>query len=428
MFNGISEFKSVNFDFTVTYTYYHYMTQLALFFFWLGILIILYTYLGYGIVIYIISKIRSHKIPAHGSRETLPEVTVLIAAYNEEDIIVSKIANTLAMDYPPEKLSIFFVTDGSSDSTPEIVSQFSDITLFHEAARKGKIHAVNRVMRFVKTPIVIFSDANTFLNSEAIKNIVRHYADKNVGGVAGEKRIYKKESDNASGAGEGLYWKYESFLKKKDSEVYSVVGAAGELFSLRTELFEEPAENIIIEDFYLSLSIAAKGYRFVYEPTACATETASASVEEEWKRKVRISAGAFQAMLKLSHLLNPFRYGILSFQYISHRVLRWTLAPLFLPIVLLCNTWLAYQGSVFFAFALSAQIAFYSLAFLGYLNRNKNMSIKGFFVPYYFCVMNLSVYAGLLRYLKGKQTVVWEKSQRAVASSPIIGDQVIGNQ
>jgi biofilm PGA synthesis N-glycosyltransferase PgaC len=396
------------------------MTPLALSFFWLGVLIILYTYLGYGIVIYMISKIKSHKTPAPASAENLPEVTLIIAAYNEEDFIVSKIANTLALDYPVEKLSIFFVTDGSSDSTPEIVSQFSDITLFHEAARKGKIHAVNRVMHFVKTPIVIFSDANTFLNREAIKNIVRHYTDKNVGGVAGEKRIYKKEADNASGAGEGLYWKYESFLKKKDSEVYSVVGAAGELFSVRTELFEEPAENIIIEDFYLSLSIAAKGYRFVYEPEACATETASASVEEEWKRKVRISAGGFQAMIKLGHLLNPLKYGMLSFQYISHRVLRWTLAPLFLPIVLLCNIWLASQGSVFFAFTLLAQIAFYGLAFLGYLNRNKNVSIKGFFVPYYFCVMNLSVYAGLYRYLKGKQSAVWEKSQRAVASSPVI--------
>jgi cellulose synthase/poly-beta-1,6-N-acetylglucosamine synthase-like glycosyltransferase len=271
-------------------------------------------------------------------------------------------------------------------------------------------------MKWVRTPLVIFSDANTLLNREAIKNIVRHYGDKTVGGVAGEKRIFKKPEDNASGSGEGLYWKYESFLKQKDSDVYSVVGAAGELFSLRTELYKEPEENIIIEDFYLSLSIAARGFRFIYEPNAYAMETASASVAEEWKRKVRICAGGFQAMSKLKPLLNPFKHGILSFQYISHRVLRWTLAPLFLPIVFLCNLWLAVGGSVFYSLILGAQIAFYVLAFLGYLFREKNISIKGFFVPYYFAVMNLSVYAGFIRYRRGQQSVIWERAQRAAMS------------
>jgi poly-beta-1,6-N-acetyl-D-glucosamine synthase len=392
------------------------MTPFALTLFWIGILIILYTYVGYGIIIFLISKIKKHATQQKLRDRDLPEVTLVIAAYNEEQFIENKIINTLTLDYPPSKLSVFFVTDGSTDTTPDIIKRFSYIKLFHEPHRKGKIHAVNRVMKFVKTPIVIFSDANTYLNKDAIRNMVKHYADPKVGGVAGEKRIFKKEEDNASGAGEGLYWKYESFLKRKDSEVYSVVGAAGELFSVRTELYEEPAENIIIEDFYLSLSIAAKGYRFIYEPDACATETASVSVEEEWKRKVRISAGGFQAMAKLSHLLNPMKYGMLSFQYISHRVLRWTLAPLFLPIVLLCNLWLAAEGSTFYTAILLCQIAFYALAFIGYLNRNKKISIKGFFVPYYFCVMNLSVFAGFFRYLKGKQSVVWEKSQRAAVA------------
>ena len=223
----------------------------------------------------------------------------------------------------------------------------------------------------------------------------------------------KNQEDNASGSGEGFYWKYESFLKKKDAEVYSIVGAAGELFSIRTELYQEPPENIIIEDFYMSLSICAKGYRFMYEPEAYALETASASVKEEWKRKVRICAGGFQAMAKLKPLLNPFRYGILSFQYISHRVLRWTLAPLFLPIVLLANIWLAMEGHSLYFFMLLAQIGFYVLALSGYFFRENKISIKGFFIPYYFMVMNLSVYAGFIRYFKGKQSVVWEKAERA---------------
>ncbi len=384
--------------------------------FWVGILVVGYTYVGYGIIIYILSKLRKRtNVLSSTPDEQLPAVTLLVAAYNEADIIRTKIQNTLELDYPKNKLEIFFVTDGSTDQTPEIVKEYPAIQLFHSFERKGKIHAVNRVMKSVKTPIVIFCDANTDLNREAIKYIVRHYQDPTIGGVAGEKRILSKDKDNASGSGEGLYWKYESFLKKKDAEVYSIVGAAGELFSVRTDLFEEPAENMIIEDFYLSMRITAKGYRFAYEPDAFAVETASASVKEEWKRKVRISAGGFQAMSKLSYLLNPFRYGILSFQYISHRVLRWTLAPFFLPIIFIANVWLAFYGIPFYQLTMALQVFFYGLAFLGYLLRDKKIGIKGFFVPYYFAVMNLSVYFGLNRYLRGKQSVVWEKAKRATA-------------
>lgn len=390
----------------------------AMTFFWMGLFIIFYTYIGYGIVIFILSRLKRRSKPVTLTEdEELPEVTILVAAYNEEQCIEEKIANTLALDYPREKLSVFFVTDGSTDSTPEIVKKFHAVRLFHDFKRKGKIHAVNRVMKHVTTPIVVFSDANTLLNRMAVRNLVRHYGDERVGGVAGEKRIYRSEEDNASGAGEGFYWKYESFLKRKDAEVYSIVGAAGELFSIRTALFEEPAENTIIEDFVLSMSICAKGYRFLYEPDAWAMETASASVEEEWKRKVRICAGAFQAMWKLRALLNPFRYGILSFQYVSHRVLRWTLAPVFLPVVFLANIPLAFMGSDFYAWLMAGQVLFYLMATLGYHLRDRKVSLKGFFVPYYFTVMNLSVYAGFRRYMQGKQSVVWEKAQRAPIAS-----------
>ncbi|HEY0656344.1 MAG TPA: glycosyltransferase family 2 protein [Chryseosolibacter sp.] len=390
------------------------MTTFALIVFWIGVAIVFYTYVGYGVVIYVLSKLKRRRpVLLHQPDNRLPEITVLIAAYNEENYIEEKIINTLQLDYPLNKMSVFVVTDGSTDSTPELVKKFHAVKLFHEPQRRGKIHAVNRVMKMVQTPIVIFSDANTMLNKQALRNLVRHYQDKTVGGVAGEKRIFKKAEDNASGAGEGIYWKYESFLKRKDAEVYSIVGAAGELFSVRTALYQAPEENIIIEDFYLSMKIAASGYRFMYEPDAYAMETASANVDEEWKRKVRICAGGFQAMAKLKHVLNPFRYGILSFQYISHRVLRWSLAPLFLPFIFAANVWLALQGSWFFMGVLGAQVAFYCLAALGYALRDKEISIKGFFVPYYFSVMNLAVYAGFLRYCKKSQSVVWEKAKRA---------------
>lgn len=393
------------------------MVSLAFWIFWVGVFIVAFTYVGYGIIIHIFSMLRKRSSLPSQADDDLPEVTLLIAAYNEADFIAHKIQNTLLLHYPSGRLKVYVVTDGSTDDTAEIVKQYPQVQLFHEPGRRGKIHAVNRVMKFVTTPVVVFCDANTDLNTDAIRNIVRHYQDPTIGGVAGEKRIFSKEKDNASGSGEGLYWKYESFLKRKDAQVYSVVGAAGELFSLRTELYEESPEDMLIEDFYLSLRVTARGFRFAYEPDAYAIETASASVREEWKRKVRISAGAFQAMLKLTYLLNPFRFGILTFQYVCHRVLRWTLAPLALPLILIANIALAAQGFIFYQAVFGLQLAFYALAGMGYMLRDQKVSIKGFFVPYYFTVMNLSVYAGLIRFSRGRQSILWEKAQRATQTS-----------
>lgn len=391
------------------------MISTAYYIFWISLFLIVYTYLGYGILVWLLAKFRGRKAVS-GDPADFPHVTMVIAAYNEADYIVDKLYNTLDLDYPRDQFDIIVVTDGSSDQTPELVKQFQDVRLYHRDERRGKIHAVNRVMKEVDTPVVVFSDANTMLNREALKKMVRHYEDPQVGGVSGEKRIVSKSSDNASGAGEGLYWKYESFLKKKDSDLYTMVGAAGELFSVRTALYEEAPANMIIEDFYISLRVVARGYRFVYEPEAMATETASASVEDEWKRKVRISAGGIQAILKLRYLMNPFRYGIVSFEYLSHRVLRWTLAPLALFTALLFNVVLALTLSPLYLVLMAGQGAFYGWAFIGYLFRNQAISIKGFFVPFYFTVMNLSVYAGFLRFLRGKQAVTWEKTQRAAMS------------
>lgn len=170
---------------------------------------------------------------------------------------------------------------------------------------------------------------------------------------------------------------------------------------------------MIIEDFFISLKIVANGSLFAYEPRALATETASATVKDEWKRKVRISAGGLQALGKLSILLNPFRFGVITFQYVSHRVLRWTLAPLALMVAFISNIYLAWGGLVGYQVLLVGQISFYLLAGLGYLYRNQKISVKGFFVPFYFTVMNASVYAGFFRFLSGRQSVLWDKTNRA---------------
>ena len=385
--------------------------------FWLLIFVVFYAYVGYGIVLFMLVKLkRIFKQVSTSSLspfdESLPEVTLLVAAYNEEDYIEDKIKNSLALHYPNQKLKFLFTTDGSDDNTPDIVKKYDAIQLMHEPARRGKIAAVERAMPFVTSEIVVFTDANTMLNPDAIYNMVRHYADPKVGAIAGEKRIQVEDKDNASGAGEGFYWKYESKLKAWDSEWYSVVGAAGELFSIRKSLFEPVPSDTLIEDFYLTLTIAKKGYRVVYEPDAYALEGPSASVKDELKRKIRIAAGGIQAIIRLKGLLNIFKYGRLSFQYISHRVLRWTAAPIALPLILIVNISLAVTGSMFYQGLLGLQIFFYLLALAGYFMAQKDIKIKAFFIPYYFCMMNYAVYRGMIRYAKGSQSVLWEKAKR----------------
>lgn len=389
------------------------MISVFFFLFWFSLAMVVYTYVGYGLIIYILSKgWGKNTAPAVPLENDLPEVTLLVAAYNEEKYIIQKIENSLALDYPASKLKLWIVADGSTDRTVELCKAYPAVTVFHTPERKGKIHAVNRVMEEIKTSIIIFSDANTDLNQDALKNIVRHFSDPKVGGVAGEKRIVSLDQDNASGSGEGLYWKYESALKTMDSKFTTAIGAAGELFAVRKELYVNPHADTIIEDFVTSMKIVAAGYRFVYEPEAYAIETASASIKDEWKRKVRISAGGIQAIIRLPELLNFFKYGWVCWQYVSHRAMRWSLAPLALLILFITNVILI-PYSTFFLIVCTGQFAFYLLALMGHLFRDKKIGIKGFFVPYYFTMMNLSVFAGAVRLLRKTQSVVWEKSARA---------------
>jgi cellulose synthase/poly-beta-1,6-N-acetylglucosamine synthase-like glycosyltransferase len=248
--------------------------------FWLLLLLVFYTHLGYGLLLFLMVKIKQLfvKRAAPGFEESnLPEVTFIVAAYNEQDYIEDKIRNCLAFNYPKDKIRFWFVTDGSNDRTPELVEKFpvkpgQQIRLFHSPERKGKIAAVERVMAFVETPVTIFTDANTDVNPEAIRNIVRHFADPNVGAVAGEKRIAMGDTDEATGAGEGIYWKYESLLKKWDSDLNSVIGAAGELFAIRTDQYRHVPADTLIEDFVMTMGIAMRGFRLVYEPEAYAVE------------------------------------------------------------------------------------------------------------------------------------------------------------
>lgn len=384
--------------------------------FWICIFIICYTFFGYGFLLYLLVSIKRLFVKpfVFNKNEKLPSVTLLVAAFNEQDLIKEKVENCLNLDYPKEKIQIIFITDGSSDETPNIIKQFTEVELLHENIRAGKMAAIKRAIPYIKGEITVFTDANTFLNQEAVKELVKHYQNSKVGAVAGEKRIKVDTEADASAAGEGFYWKYESALKKWDYELYTSVGAAGELFSIRTGLYQPIESDTIIDDHMIAMRIAEKGYIIAYEPNAYATETASADSKEELKRKIRIAAGGIQSVLRLKKSANPFYNPVLTFQYISHKVLRWTVTPWLMILVLFLNAYicLSYPNQLLYQLIFVAQILFYLASTAGYLLESKKIKIKILFIPFYFSMMNYAAIAGTFRYFKGKQSAAWEKAKR----------------
>jgi cellulose synthase/poly-beta-1,6-N-acetylglucosamine synthase-like glycosyltransferase len=333
--------------------------------------------------------------------DIIPEVTLLIPAYNEEIVIAAKINNSLALDYPAEKLQVVVVADGSTDGTVSIASGFQSVEVCYQPERRGKGAAVNRIVPMLASDIIVITDANSMLSRGTLRALVRNFADPTVGAVAGEKHV--------RGGGEGLYWRYESYLKRCDSAVSSVMGAAGELFAIRREVFQPPEEDPIIEDFVMSMRLVGEGWRVVYESEAVASEVPSGSLKEDWERRARNAAGGFQAISRLRHLLNP-RLGLVSWQYLSHRVLRWAVTPFLLPTAYLLNLLLARHR--LYRLLLLGQTLFYGAAIIGYL-RTRNGRRSGLLnTVFYFCFSNLAIIAGFWRYIGGRQPVTWEKAKR----------------
>lgn len=386
--------------------------------FWLCLAVIFYTYIGYGIILYIAVLLkrvfrkgkRRQDEPQDGS--CLPEVTMVICAYNEQDVVEMKMENTRALDYPKDKLYVMWVTDGSNDATAEMLARYPEAIVEHRPERRGKTAAVNRAMTLVKTDIVVMTDANTMINSGAIREIVRLFKDPKVGCVAGEKRVAARHNGQAAAEGEGLYWKYESTLKRLDSELYSAMGAAGELCAVRKSLYRPIPEDSLLDDFIISMNMVAEGYRIAYSSEAYAMEYGSADLTEEGKRKRRIAAGGLQSIWRLRRLMNPLRYPMASFQFVSHRVLRWSITPVALMALIPLNVVLviANAGTVY-AIIWLLQICFYAAAWAGYALDNKGIRNKLLYIPYYFLFMNVNVFRGT-KYLCGHRNGVWEKAKR----------------
>ncbi|WP_163324366.1 glycosyltransferase family 2 protein [Draconibacterium mangrovi] len=389
--------------------------------FWVLLFILLYTYVGYALVLWLLvglKKVLGRRKISLESNDYEPEVCLFVTAFNEKDYIDQKVKNAFSLNYPKEKIQYVWVTDGSDDGSPEILQQVNGLEVYHQPERRGKMHAMNRGMKFVKAPVVIFSDSNTVLGKQSIREIVKCFSNPEVGCVAGEKRIVQKDEETAAGAGEGLYWKMESWIKRNDWELNSVVGAVGELFAIRTELFEDVEPDTLLDDFIISMRIAQRGYKIAYAPNTYAEETASLNVTEELKRKVRIAAGGIQTIIRLKGLLNPFKNGILSWQYLSHKVLRWAFAPPALFLLFIVNLLLVvstnnWSVGNFYALVLYLQMLLFLTAAFGWYFENKKVRMKALFVPYYFVMINSATIFGIIRYVKGRQSVNWEKSKRA---------------
>lgn len=386
--------------------------------FWIALGIITYTYLGYAFLLTIlvwIKRIFKGKPETCVDTESWPEVTLFVTAFNEAENVDSKIENSFQLTYPKDKLTFLWLTDGSTDGTPELLKKYQGVQVEHFPERRGKVHAMNRGMEFVQTPFVVFTDTNTLLSADSVQNLIRHFQNPKVACVAGEKRVLADDHSSIAAEGENMYWSFESKIKQLESELSSVVGAAGELFALRTDLFHPVKADCLLDDFQISMGLALDGYKVVYEPKAVAVEKASLNVKEELKRKSRIAAGGLQAMVRMPKLLNPFRLGWLSFQYFSHKILRWTLAPWALFVALLANIALvaANSSELIYILALAIQIAWYLFAFLGFMMEGHARSNKLFFIPYYFTAIHLAAFTGLYRFVGNKQSVAWDKARRA---------------
>ena len=386
--------------------------------FWICLIICVYTYVGYGILLYLLVLLKRLIKGAPQQAElpndqALPDVAFMVCAYNEQDVVEMKMQNIHDFDYPKEKLHVIWVTDGSTDDTNERLKAYPDVEVVFSPERRGKTAALNHGISQVKSEITVMTDANTLVNREAIREIVRCMQDPQVACVAGEKRVMSRHEGEIAAEGEGLYWKYESALKRLDSELYSAMGAAGELNAIRTKLYEPMPEAALLDDFVMSMKLVEQGYKIAYTSKAYAMEYGSANLEEESKRKRRIAAGGLQSSWWLRSMMNPFKNPIVAFQFVSHRVLRWSITPIALMVLIPLNVALVMmKGGTVYTIIWILQILFYLAALGGYLLEQHGRKNKLLYVPYYFLFMNINVFRGM-HYLKTHQGGgTWEKAKR----------------
>ena len=376
--------------------------MMLVFLFWLLSALVVYVYVGYPLLLYVIARSRSEKIPAEPV--DLPSVSLLISAYNEEACIAEKLRNSLSLNYPPGKLEIIVISDASSDATDAIVGEFDDegVRLLRMQDRSGKTLGLNAAVEQASGDIVVFSDANAIYDSDAINALARRFVDPGIGAVIGEQKYV--DGDSESGKNESLYWRYETAIKELESAWGSVVGGDGAIYAVRSDLYEPMAADAL-SDFINPLQVVRAGHRCVYDRSAVAFEETAEEFGKEFRRKVRIVNRAWRAVMSMPEMLNPFRFGAFSIKLWSHKVLRW-LVPFFLLALLPLNIALLDEGQLY-ALALAVQALFYLLAFVGRFLSSSSALPAILSVPYYFCLVNIASAKGIIENYSGRTYTTW---------------------
>ncbi len=375
------------------------------FLFWGSVLAVFYTYAGYPLLLLAAAKLKSRPVKK-GAYE--PRVSVVLSAFNEEKFIGDKIRNLLSLDYPVEKIEILIGSDGGTDRTDDIVAEFHDprIRFFRFVSNQGKPHVLNGLISEARGAVLIFTDARQRFEPQAVRKLVENFSDSEVGCVSGELYFEEVRGQGVS-VGMDAYWKYEKFLRRKEAQIGSMLGATGAIYAARTGLVPVLPLNILVDDMYIPLAIVAKGYRAVFESEARAYDLASSKGSQEFKRKVRTLSGNFQIFASLSHLLVPWKSSV-AWQLWSHKVLR-LLVPYFLILAFLSNAFLVQLP--FYLGTLAVQVLFYGLAAYEALRLRSNAQGRSIgSLPYMFCLLNISAAAGLLSYLRGKPKAAWDKA------------------
>jgi cellulose synthase/poly-beta-1,6-N-acetylglucosamine synthase-like glycosyltransferase len=381
--------------------------------FWISFAVLFYVYFVYPILLALLANL-TRALPESDEGKAL-SVTLIVSAYNESQVIGAKLENSIALDYPKNLLEIMVISDGSEDGTDEIVERYanSGVRLVRQRPRMGKTAGLNLGIPQASGQILIFSDANAMYKPDAVRHLVRHFSNPRVGYVVGNARYSEKGTDSASAESEGIYWKLETFLKKKESRFGSVVGGDGAIYAIRKELYS-PLLPTDINDFLNPMQIISRGYVGLFEPAAICYEEAADSFSQEFRRKVRIISRSLNALRRLPVILNPFKNTRHWFMLVSHKLLRW-FAPLFM-IALFLASLLLWRQPFYKIFAL-LQALFYGMALAGWYWQSSGKLPKVLSLPFYFCLVNLASLIGCAKCLRGDLVGQWAPPRHKVQNN-----------
>lgn len=374
--------------------------------FWSSVAVVAYVYAGYPLALLALARGRRSR-PGEPP-ERFPSITLIISVFNEESCIAAKLDNCLELDYPADRLEILVVSDASTDRTDAIAEGYAEkgIRLLRMEHRGGKTLGLNAAVERAGSEIVVFSDANAMYRPDSLRALVAPFSDPGVGAVIGESGYVEPDSD--AGRSESLYWRYETAIKALESRNGSVVGGDGAIYAVRRSLYR-PMNADAISDFVNPLQVVRAGYRCVYEPSALSWEETAGGFAKEFRRKVRIVNRAWRALMSMTDLLNPFRYGWFAWQLVSHKLLRW-LVPVFLLVAFVANAFLL-REHVVYTVTFAAQALFYGLAGFGAVLRGRDHLAMPLYIPYYFCLVNLASARGILEAYRGTTYTTWSTAR-----------------